>query len=99
MRTSSCYTWTPASQSWTTAPSLPVGIMSGDMVTTEEKIIFTGGWDGSRRDEILAIDTGLTGQWTQVASLTTARYEHCSVAYNGNIITTGIIGLDRQYSE
>merc|ERR1719187_797830 len=41
------------------------------------------------RDEILAIDTGLTGQWTHVASLTTGRRDHCSAAYDGNIITTG----------
>ena len=74
------------------------------MVTTEEKIIYIGGTDGiiggnSNRDEIYSIDTGLTGQWTEVASLTTARYYHCSAAYDGNIITTGIIGHDRQYSD
>jgi len=90
--TSLCYTWTPGSQSWTTAPSLPVGIAWGAMVTTEEKIIHIGGngrlapWV---RDEIHTIDTGLTGQWTHVASLTTARDSHCSAAYDGNIITTG----------
>ncbi len=72
------------------------------MVTTEEKIIYLGGsnrYASGYRDEIYTIDTALTGQWTQVASLTTARYRHCSVAYDGNIITTGISGRDRQYSD
>ena len=70
------------------------------MVTTEEKIIFIGGRDSSwnYRDEIYTIDTGLTGQWTQVASLTTARSDHCSAAYDGNIITTGIIGRGRHWT-
>ena len=66
------------------------------MVTTGEKIIYIGGrggTNGDMRDEIYSIDTGLTGQWTQVASLTTARDSHCSAAYNDNVISTGIIGL------
>jgi len=98
-QTSSCWTWTPGSQSWTTGPSLPINIyyiyyiIYGDMVTTEEKILYIGGYSkrkpGGYRDEIYAIDTGLTDQWTQVASLTTARGGHCSAAYDGNIITTG----------
>jgi len=89
--TSSCYTWTPGRQSWTRAPSLPVNIYGGDMVTTGDKILYIGGYSnpGGYRDEIYSINTGLTGQWTQVASLTTARYDHCSAAYDGNIITTG----------
>ena len=72
------------------------------MVTTEEKIIHIGGTDSDwdDRDEIYTIDTGLTGQWTQVARLTTGRGNHCSAAYNGNIITTGSnIGRDSQYSD
>merc|ERR1712061_870675 len=55
------------------------------MVTAEEKILHIGGW----RDDIYSIDTGLAGQWTQVARLTTARAGHCSAAYDDNIITTG----------
>ena len=96
---SSCWTWTPGSQSWTTAPSLPIGLQSGAMVTTEDKILYIGGTSRGNRHEIYSIDTGLTGQWTQVASLTTARNSHCSAAYDDNIITTGIIGRDRQYSD
>jgi hypothetical protein len=89
-RTSSCYTWTPGDQTWTTAPSLPASINSGDMVTTEEKIIFIGGrTEDGFADEIYDIDTGLTRSWDEVATLTTGRLGHCSVAHEENVVITG----------
>lgn len=77
------YVYDPATNTWSTAASLPTFPIGQFGVAWQDKLYIFGGWSGSYRTEVY--EYAEPGGWTTKTSMPTAR-NHGTVAVSGNTL-------------
>ena len=74
----------PQTEQWSLGPALPVPLYSAAAITINEKILVIGGYNSGNLNSVYEYEFA-TNQWTQKASMPTARYGHKLAFANGKV--------------